>query len=112
MTFILRLKFVGTIPQQDSAERALNKLCRTFAIQLETLKRIRSSGEQKVTVRHVSVNEGGQAIVGNVTHTASKAMNEHEHPNQGNGPLDERQADAGGRVMVAATKPRSGKARI
>lgn len=34
---------------------------------MEALKRYRSGGEQKVTVQHVSVNEGGQAIVGNVT---------------------------------------------
>jgi hypothetical protein len=30
-------------------------------------KRYRTGGEQKVTVQHVSVNEGGPAIVGNVT---------------------------------------------
>ncbi len=34
---------------------------------METLKRYRTGGEQKVTVQHVSVSEGGQAIVGNVT---------------------------------------------
>ena len=44
----------------------LNKLTRTFATQVEALKRYRSKGEQKVTVEHVTVNEGGQAIVGNV----------------------------------------------
>ena len=41
----------------------------TFATQMETLKRYRSTGEQKMTVehQHVTVNEGGQAIVGNVS---------------------------------------------
>ena len=34
--------------EQDSAERALNKLNRTFAIQMETLTRYRSSAKQKV----------------------------------------------------------------
>jgi hypothetical protein len=34
---------------------------------MEALKRYRTGGEQKVTVQHVSVSEGGQAIVGNVT---------------------------------------------
>jgi hypothetical protein len=33
---------------------------------MEALKRYRSNGEQKVTVEHVTVNEGGKAIVGNV----------------------------------------------
>jgi hypothetical protein len=67
MTFARRLAHVDNIPQQDSAERAFNKLTRTFATQMEALKRYRTGGEQKVTVRHVSVSEGGQAIVGNVT---------------------------------------------
>jgi hypothetical protein len=67
MTFARRLAHVENIPQQDSAERAFNKLARTFAVQVEALKRHRSSGEQRVTVKHVTVNEGGQAIVGAVT---------------------------------------------
>lgn len=66
MTFARRLNHVDNIVQQDSAERAFNKLARTFAVQMEALKRYRTGGEQKVTVQHVTVNEGGQAIVGNV----------------------------------------------
>ena len=66
MTFARRLAHVDNIPQQDSAERAFNKLARTFAAQVEALKRYRSGGEQKMTVQHVHVAEGGQAIVGNV----------------------------------------------
>ncbi len=68
MTFARRLAHVDNIQQQDSAERAFNKLARTFASQVEALKRYRTGGEQKVTVEHVTVNEGGQAIVGNVSH--------------------------------------------
>jgi hypothetical protein len=33
---------------------------------LEALNRHRGKGQQKVTVEHVHVHEGGQAIVGNV----------------------------------------------
>jgi hypothetical protein len=36
----------GEDSQQDSAERAFNKLARTFAAQVETLKRYRGGGEQ------------------------------------------------------------------
>ena len=68
MTFAWRLARVQTIPQRDSAERAFNKLARTFAAQVEALKRYRSRGDQTVRVEHVTVNEGGQAIVGNVNH--------------------------------------------
>jgi hypothetical protein len=70
MTFARRLANVDTIPQQDSAGRAFNKLARTFAAQMEALKRYRSTGQQKVTVEHVTVQAGGQAIVGNVAHGA------------------------------------------
>ena len=68
MTFARRLAHVENLAQQDSAERAFNKLARTFAAQVEALKRYRSGGEQTVRVEHVTVNEGGKAIVGTVTH--------------------------------------------
>ena len=67
MQFARQLRGVENLPQQDSAQRAFNQLVRTFVALTEALKRYRSSGEQKVTVQHVSVSEGGQAIVGNVT---------------------------------------------
>jgi hypothetical protein len=70
MTFAQRLQHVENIAQQDSSERAFNKLARTYAMLMEALKRYRTGGEQKVTVQHVSVSEGGQAIVGNVTQGA------------------------------------------
>jgi hypothetical protein len=73
MTSAQRLAHVENIPQHDSAERTFNKLTRTFATQMEALKRYRTGGEQKVTVQHVSVSEGGQAIVGNVTQAPREA---------------------------------------
>ena len=60
------LRHVETITQQDSASNMLNKLARTFASQVEALKKYRSSGEQTIKVQHVTVNDGGKAIVGNV----------------------------------------------
>lgn len=42
------------------------KLSRCFASLTEALNRHRGKGQQKVTVEHVHVHEGGQAIVGNV----------------------------------------------
>ncbi len=57
-----QLRGSENIPQQDSNSNMLNKLTRTFATQVEALKRYR----EKVAVEHVTVNEGGQAIVGNV----------------------------------------------
>lgn len=67
MMMARRLNLAETLPQQDAAERALNKLARTYAAQIEALKRYRSTGQQKVVVEHVTVNAGGQAIVGSVT---------------------------------------------
>ena len=66
MNIASQLNSAATVPQQESYANALNKLARTFATQVEALKRYRTGGEQKVTVQHVNVNEGGQAIVGNV----------------------------------------------
>lgn len=44
-----------------------NKLTRTYAMQMEALNRYRGKGQQKMTVEHVHINSGGQAIIGNVT---------------------------------------------
>ncbi len=43
-----------------------NKLSRTWSTLLEALNRHRGKGQQKVTVEHVHVHPGGQAVVGMV----------------------------------------------
>ena len=43
-----------------------NKLSRSYAVLLDALNRHRGKGQQKVTVEHVHVHSGGQAIVGTV----------------------------------------------
>ena len=54
------------IPQVQAHYTGFNKLARTFAAQVEALRKHRTGGEQRVTVQHVNVSDGGQAIVGNV----------------------------------------------
>jgi hypothetical protein len=39
---------------------------KTFAMQVELFRRLRNGGQQFVRVKHVHVNEGGQAVIGNV----------------------------------------------
>ena len=82
MKLASRLSDADDIPRQDSAGALFNKLARTFAAQMETLKRYRTGGEQKVTVQHVNVGEGGQAIVGNVTQAAAKGPQVKNAPEQ------------------------------
>ena len=59
------------LAHHDSAARALGRLARTFPAQIEALNRHRSHGEPAITVQNVSVGDGGNAIVGNVTQHAS-----------------------------------------
>jgi hypothetical protein len=47
-----------------------------------TDKRYRMGGEQKVTVQHVTVNEGGQAIVGNVRHGGGPPPKTRRRPHE------------------------------
>jgi len=61
MTAANRLAHAETLAERDSAERAVNKLGRTFAALVDTFKRYRNGGEQKVMVQHMSIAEGGQA---------------------------------------------------
>ena len=56
------------LPVRDYHLNQANKLSRTYSTLLETLNRHRGKGQQKVTVEHVHVHQGGQAIVGHVEH--------------------------------------------
>jgi hypothetical protein len=42
------------------------RLMRAYATQVEVLRRLRNGGQQFVRVEHVHVNDGGQAVIGNV----------------------------------------------
>ena len=55
-----------------------NKLSRTYAALLEALNRHRGKGQQKVTVEHVHVHAGGQAVVGVVSTPGGGAPSETE----------------------------------
>ena len=65
------------IASQDSAGRALGRLARTFPAQMEALNRYRNESEPAMTVQNVSVQDGGKAIIGNVTqHTSVVASDQ------------------------------------
>jgi hypothetical protein len=54
-------------PEQNKISgNQATRMLRTFTVQMEALKKYRTGGQQKVTVEHVHVNEGGRAIVGNI----------------------------------------------
>jgi hypothetical protein len=66
--------FVG---RSESLTQA-NKLSRTYAGLLDALNRHRGKGQQKVTVEHVHVYDGGQAIVGAVGGGGGPDKMEHQ----------------------------------
>ena len=45
---------------------AAARLMKTYAMQMEVLRRLRHGGQQFVRVEHVHINGGGQAVIGNV----------------------------------------------
>ena len=55
-----------TVDATNSCVNRMAKLMRVFTSQLEALQRYRGKGQQTIQVQHVQVNEGGQAVVGNV----------------------------------------------
>ena len=75
-----RLKGAEMITQLDSNGNLAVKLLRTFTTQLETLQRLRGKGQQTVRVEHVTVNAGGQAIVGNVSPGGGAKEKSEEQP--------------------------------
>ncbi len=57
-----------------------NKLSRSFAVLVEALNRHRGKGQQKVTVEHVHVHSGGQAVVGMVDAGGGAQPKSREQP--------------------------------
>jgi len=57
-------------PEHESAVRTAAKLSQIFTAQMLAHKRYHTGGEQKVTVQHVVVAGGGQAVVGKLTQNA------------------------------------------
>jgi len=49
-----------------AAATAASRLSRTFAILVETLRRLRSGGSQTIRIERVDVREGGQALIANM----------------------------------------------
>ena len=62
-----------TFEGRDMALKHAARLMKLYAEQLAALDKHRGKGQQKVTVEHVHVHSGGQAIVGNVESGASPA---------------------------------------
>ena len=66
-----RLACTDDVPQQESLTRALTRLARTYAAQMEALNRHRSNGACAITVQNLSVQDGGKAVVGHFTQHAN-----------------------------------------
>jgi hypothetical protein len=67
MEFLRRSITPGATPDPvDSNVTRATRLLRTFGNLAETFRARRGGGRQKIVVKHVNVNAGGQAIVGNV----------------------------------------------
>jgi hypothetical protein len=72
-----------TFEGRREALNQANKLTRSYTTLLEALNRHRGKGQQKVTVEHVHVHQGGQAIVGTVQGGGS-AMKSEDQPHAPN----------------------------
>jgi hypothetical protein len=62
-----------TFQGKDMNLKHAEKLLQLYSRQMEVLAKYRGKGQQKITVEHVTVQAGGQAIVGNVTSAAAEA---------------------------------------
>ena len=67
--------------RRESLNQA-SKLSRTSATLIEALNRHRGKGQQKVTVEHVHVHSGGQAVVGMIAPTSALANSEEPNAKQ------------------------------
>jgi hypothetical protein len=85
-----------------------NKLSRTSATLLEALNRHRGKGQQKVTVEHVHVHSGGQAIVGTVErptpHNSSTAEDQYHARQITHAPEPAMRSANAGREFVSSAR--------
>jgi hypothetical protein len=56
----------GTERRVAALGSAAARLLRAYSAQVEVFRRLRNGGHQHVRVEHVHINDGGQAIIGNV----------------------------------------------
>jgi len=75
------------LPEQTSDGRSenlnqANKLSRTYVVLLDALNRHRGKGQQNVTVEHVHVHSGGQAVVGMVGARGNPKLEDQPHAKQ------------------------------
>ena len=56
----------GTERRIAAFASAAARLMKTFAMQVEVFRRLRHGGQQFMRIEHVHVNDGGQAVIGNV----------------------------------------------
>jgi hypothetical protein len=66
------------IKKLDVLGNLTNKFMRTYTMQVEALARKRRKGGQNITVRHLHVHSGGQAIVGNVAHQRGRGLTKND----------------------------------
>ena len=80
MDLLARARQAGSAELAAIYTNAATKLHRTFVAQAETIAKLRRGGEQKVTVEHVHVHAGGQAIVGAVSSGGGVRPKSEEQP--------------------------------
>jgi hypothetical protein len=64
----------GTERRIVALSSAAARLLRAYSVQVETFRRLRHGGDQYVRVEHVHINDGAQAVIGNV-----RAHDENRH---------------------------------
>ncbi len=67
MKAIESLNWSESLKQDSVASNSATKLMNLYIRQMEALNKHRGKGQQKMTVEHIHVNEGGQAIIGDVS---------------------------------------------
>jgi hypothetical protein len=66
MAVLANIDRLGTERRIAAFGSTAARLMKVFTMQVEVLRRLRHGGHQFVRVEHVHINDGGQAIIGNV----------------------------------------------
>lgn len=86
MDLVRRTHRADQIPQFEANGRLAAKFLSAFAAQVELLNRLQRGPAQTVRLEHVTVHEGGQAIVGNVATGGPRGGGHGKNENQPHAP--------------------------
>lgn len=75
---LLKDSNVNIVNMGNKTFNTASTLMRTYTMQMEALNKYRGKGQQKITVEHINIADGGKAVIGNIAGSTDKKLKKRE----------------------------------